>query len=63
MAGDRWQKFANLRAYFGFMWTHPGKKLLFMGGEFARSASGTTTSRSTGTFWTTRPSQHAEPGA
>jgi 1,4-alpha-glucan branching enzyme len=36
MAGDRWQKFANLRAYFTFMWTHPGKKLLFMGGEFAQ---------------------------
>ena len=36
MAGDRWQKFANLRAYYGFMWTHPGKKLLFMGCEFAQ---------------------------
>ncbi|WP_188796581.1 1,4-alpha-glucan branching protein GlgB [Dyella nitratireducens] len=36
MPGDRWRRFANLRAYFGFMWTHPGKKLLFMGGEFAQ---------------------------
>jgi 1,4-alpha-glucan branching enzyme len=36
MAGDRWQRFANLRAYLAFMWTHPGKKLLFMGGEFAQ---------------------------
>ncbi len=36
MSGDTWQRFANLRAYFGFMWTQPGKKLLFMGGEFAQ---------------------------
>jgi 1,4-alpha-glucan branching enzyme len=36
MPGDRWQRFANLRAYFAFMWTHPGKKLLFMGDEFAQ---------------------------
>jgi 1,4-alpha-glucan branching enzyme len=36
MPGDRWQRFANLRAYFGFMWSHPGKKLLFMGCEFAQ---------------------------
>jgi 1,4-alpha-glucan branching enzyme len=36
MPHDRWQRFANLRAYFGFMWAHPGKKLLFMGGELAQ---------------------------
>jgi len=36
MAGDDWQKFANLRALYGWMWAHPGKKLLFMGGELAQ---------------------------
>ncbi len=36
MPGDRWQKFANLRLLYGYMWTQPGKKLLFMGGEIAQ---------------------------
>ena len=36
MPGTEWEKFANLRAYYAFMWTQPGKKLLFMGCEFAQ---------------------------
>jgi len=38
MPGDQWQKFANLRLYYSFMFTHPGKKLLFMGAEFAQES-------------------------
>jgi len=37
MPGDRWQKAANLRALLGWMWAHPGKQMLFMGGEIAQS--------------------------
>ncbi|HEY6594093.1 MAG TPA: alpha amylase C-terminal domain-containing protein, partial [Asanoa sp.] len=38
MPGDKWQKLANVRSLYAFMWAHPGKKLLFMGGELAQEA-------------------------
>jgi 1,4-alpha-glucan branching enzyme len=38
MAGDHWQRLANLRALYAYMWAHPGKKLLFMGCEIAQQA-------------------------
>jgi 1,4-alpha-glucan branching enzyme len=48
MAGDEWRQFAGLRSLFGYMWAHPGKQLLFMGGEFAQ---GDEWSEQTGVQW------------
>ena len=48
MQGDRWRQLANLRALYAWMWAHPGKKLIFMGARWLRSASGTMNGLSTG---------------
>lgn len=48
MPGDEWQRFANLRLLYGYMYTHPGTKLLFMGGEFAQTSEW---SHATGLRW------------
>ena len=57
MPGDEWQKFANLRALYGYMWGMPGKKLLFMGGEIAQRQEWRHDRASTGTCSNTRPHQ------
>ncbi len=57
MPGDDWQAFANLRALFGYMWGHPGKKLLFMGGEFAQRREWTHEGELE--WWVTTLAEHA----
>jgi 1,4-alpha-glucan branching enzyme len=57
MPGDDWQKFANLRALYGYMWAHPGKKLLFMGGEFGQRREWTHDGELE--WWVTQLPEHA----
>lgn len=59
MPGDWWQKRANHRAYLGFMWSHPGKQLLFMGQEFAQGAEWAEAHGPD--WWLLDPSYSAEP--
>jgi 1,4-alpha-glucan branching enzyme len=57
MPGDTWQQFANLRALYGYMWTHPGKKLVFMGGEFGQRREWTHEAELE--WWVTQLPEHA----
>ena len=57
MPGDTWQQFANLRLLFGYMWAHPGKKLLFMGSEFGQRREWTHEQGLE--WWVTRFPEHA----
>jgi 1,4-alpha-glucan branching enzyme len=57
MPGDCWQQFANLRALYGYMWGHPGKKLLFMGGEFGQRREWTHEGELE--WWVTQLPEHA----
>jgi 1,4-alpha-glucan branching enzyme len=57
MPGDGWQQFANLRLLLGYMWTHPGKKLLFMGGEFGQRREWTHDGELE--WWVLRHAEHA----
>jgi 1,4-alpha-glucan branching enzyme len=54
MPGDEWQRFANLRLLYTYMYTHPGKKLLFMGSEFAQGEEWTASGCWTGMCWSIR---------
>ena len=62
MTGDHWQKLANLRALYAYMWAHPGKKLLFMGQEFAQEAEWSH-ERSLDWHLLERPRARGRPGA
>jgi 1,4-alpha-glucan branching enzyme len=57
MPGDAWQQFASLRALYGYMWGHPGKKLLFMGGEFGQRREWTHDAELE--WWVTDRTEHA----